>query len=459
MRMVIRKAATLFFMSFLISMCLSPVAKAQKQKASAAPSQSATTPASSSPTASASNAPMEVEMLSYGGMDEILAKLAHYTCGQAGSNKIVVLDSPALQSLEAFDTFYANAEALKSAFDATALKSGAAAGIDTFADITNAVVAAATASTSENSFSFTIQDPTVAFSLMHHLIAVGCSNVHYGGVYSVNEISSATISRHNINPDNGAITTATAIPLNDVGTELNSLSLERSAALRAVFGGAPGVPCPASKTLASGAYTGNVTVANGTTVGGTTTGGTTTGGTTVNGVTTGGTTTGGTTTGGVLTGGTATGGVPVLAVPGSDPCVAMFNNIDGTYNSFLAGLSAQNPATNQPGISSILQGYPLRALMQTASQSAPIIGVYVNVAAAGGTQQDRKNLITALFTGDWIRYSGGVSINIIVFRSAGSDSSILFSDLLRYRTPLKTISKPKDYKGAGSAGDNLSDIP
>ena len=52
--------------------------------------------------------------------------------------------------------------------------------------------------------------------------------------------------------------------------------------------------------------------------------------------------------------------------------------------------------------------------------------MYLSIVAAGGTQQDRKNLLTNLFTGDLIRYSGGVSVNAIVFLIASDDSKILF---------------------------------
>jgi hypothetical protein len=81
------------------------------------------------------------------------------------------------------------------------------------------------------------------------------------------------------------------------------------------------------------------------------------------------------------------------------------------------------------------------------------------VAAAGGTQQDRKNILTALFTGDWIRYSGGVSVNVIVFKIAKAESSILYSNLLRFRTPLTKIKKPNHYNSSDNAGDNLNDLP
>jgi hypothetical protein len=94
-----------------------------------------------------------------------------------------------------------------------------------------------------------------------------------------------------------------------------------------------------------------------------------------------------------------------------------------------------------------------------------LLGIYLSISAAGGTQQDRKNLLTSLFTGDWIRYSGGVSVNVIVFKIANGKtakedkSAILLSDLIRYRIPLGHVKKPGGYDHAAEAGDNLTSIP
>jgi hypothetical protein len=110
-------------------------------------------------------------------------------------------------------------------------------------------------------------------------------------------------------------------------------------------------------------------------------------------------------------------------------------------------------------ISSVTQGYRLRAFLAKASEQEPVLAIYLSVAAAGGTQQVRKNLFTAIFTGDWIRYSGAVSLNVIVFQVAGAKSNVLFSNLLRYRTPLKQINGPGKYDDAANAGDNLDSVP
>lgn len=409
MRIDGKRVVTLAAMCLAIGSIAAP-AQAQKKGASqtASPASSpaansSSGPSASSPTGSASSGPFEEQVLAYGSLEQILGKLATYSCAtatQKNANGILVLDSATLQALQAFDSFYTNAEALSIAFQKMAGKSGAgAAGIDTFADITSAVATAATASNAETSSSFTIPDPSTALVLLGQMQKTeGCPPQLYGGVYSVGA---------------GAVKVGDKT-LNSVETEINTLAQDRVDALKAVrptidSSGKvqvnPTIPCQATPTPAG---SGNNTV---------------------------------------------------LAVSSQDPCIAAFNTLDATYNSFLTSLSSPNSSTGQPALTSVLQGYRMRALLATASSDAPKLGVYVNVAAAGGTQQDRKNLLTNLFTGDFIRYSGGVSVNAIVFLIASDKSTILYSDLLRYRTPLKQIGKPSKYDGKPNAGDNLYSIP
>lgn len=134
--------------------------------------------------------------------------------------------------------------------------------------------------------------------------------------------------------------------------------------------------------------------------------------------------------------------------------VTAFNNIDATYNQFLASWFAVNASTGQGGLSSIVQGYGLRKRL-AANQPRQVYAVFVNVAAAGGTLQDRKNAITALVTGDWIRYSGGVVINAMIFRKS-DPQTVLFSDVLRYRSPLTKVKAPIG-KETTNYGDDLGD--
>ena len=203
-------------------------ATAQKKGgASPASSSPASSPSASAQGASGSNAPVEVEWLAYGALDQIMDKVADYSCSSNRGTvaKVLILDPPTLQALEAYDSFYAQAQAIDSAFVNMAPQSGAGGSIDDFADITGAVSAAAVASTSETSYTFTIQDPTAAIVLLGKLRrkAAGstCAPAYYAGVYSVNDIAGATV--------NGQ-------PLPSVTDELNSLASDRNGTLLTITG-------------------------------------------------------------------------------------------------------------------------------------------------------------------------------------------------------------------------------
>jgi hypothetical protein len=156
-----------------------------------------------------------------------------------------------------------------------------------------------------------------------------------------------------------------------------------------------------------------------------------------------------------------------------------FNAIDTTFNQFLASWFAANSTTGQSALTSIVQGYGLRLRLNVqyvaatpATPATPdtpatpavaahaakkVYVVYVNVAAAGGTTEDKKNVLTILFTGDWINYSGGAVVNAIVFDKGigdGQDQKILYSGVLRYRTPITSLKDPVS-KDATRVGDNL----
>jgi hypothetical protein len=434
------------------------LASAQKKPAASATPSAAASPAAQPSGAAAANAPVEVQMLAYGGLDEISDRLATFICNKRPT-KVVVLDLPSLQTLQAYDSFYANAEAIRDAFSAMANTAGAGSGVDDFADITSAVATSAIASNSETSSSFTISDPTPALILLNHLgsqTVPSCKSAYYGGVYAADETRGLSVLGGTVHAPTSAASAAPLVPVLD---ELKALGVSREFALSGIFppqtsqlsgitqqgagaqpGGTPpaqAAPPPQGAPQAGPAPAPQAPVppAGPPNAGG-----------------------GNPPQGAPQSGGQNVGQIPVGNGGAQSPQVTAFSDLDTTYNSFIAGLSTPNATTGQPLLSSILQGFRIRALLAQGDKANPIVAVYVNVAFAGGTQRDRKNLFTAVFTGDFIKYSGGVGVNVIVFKVAGDDSAILFSDLLRYRSPLKTINKPGCYNGAGTAGDNLGDL-
>jgi len=139
-----------------------------------------------------------------------------------------------------------------------------------------------------------------------------------------------------------------------------------------------------------------------------------------------------------------------------------YNSVDSIFSQFSQSWFAANSTTGLSAFTPIVQGYGLRQKL-TAEPNAALRGmvqrqiyiVYVNVAAAGGTQQVRKNAISALTTGDWIRYSGGVVVNSMIFRQT-ANPPLLYSNVLRYRSPLTKIKKPIR-EDSTHFGDNLGD--
>jgi hypothetical protein len=158
--------------------------------------------------------------------------------------------------------------------------------------------------------------------------------------------------------------------------------------------------------------------------------------------------------------GTALAGLAVIPLPtgmgAQTPLrITAFNSIDTTYNQFIQNWFGIT-SSGQSGLTPIVEGYALRErLTVPADANRQVYAVFVNVATAGGTMQDKKNAITALVTGDRISYSGGVVVNAMIFRKS-SPQSVLYSDVLRYRTPLTRLVNPI-HKNSTHYGDNLGD--
>lgn len=103
-----------------------------------------------------------------------------------------------------------------------------------------------------------------------------------------------------------------------------------------------------------------------------------------------------------------------------------------------SGTAGPSPgAGGSQGYTSLIQGAELNDLL---NQYDTYI-LYADVVAAGGTQRDRKNILT-LVTGDWISYSGGLIVNVALID--GKDTSLVFADTLRYRSGNEHISKPRE---------------
>lgn len=136
------------------------------------------------------------------------------------------------------------------------------------------------------------------------------------------------------------------------------------------------------------------------------------------------------------------------------------DHLNTDYDQLLNTLStsvAQNQtpagatAGANPGITSIVQGAQIARVLKLADTYV----LYANVISAGGTQRDRKNLFTVLFTGDLITYSGGAVVNYALTQSA--TDRLVDADVLRYRSSFTSLRDAHESAKLESvnSGDNL----
>jgi hypothetical protein len=137
---------------------------------------------------------------------------------------------------------------------------------------------------------------------------------------------------------------------------------------------------------------------------------------------------------------------------------SQYDLLIGSVLNATAQAAAATAGTAPSGLTSLVQGADLQKRLEKATAYI----LYADVVAAGGTQIDRKNVLTVLFTGDWISYSGGLVVNVAITHA--TDNSLWLSDTLRYRSaplaPWATIGRPHNNPSLESVntGDNLSTV-
>jgi hypothetical protein len=122
------------------------------------------------------------------------------------------------------------------------------------------------------------------------------------------------------------------------------------------------------------------------------------------------------------------------------------------------GGSQQTGASTATGSGAGLVSLEQGAALNTLLSDNDTYVLYADVVAAGGTQRDRKNILT-LITGDWISYSGGAIVNVALVHS--KDTSLELADTLRYRSAFaRHLSSPKEYSNIENtnAGENEPSI-
>lgn len=175
---------------------------------------------------------------------------------------------------------------------------------------------------------------------------------------------------------------------------------------------------------------------------------------------------------------------------------AAISDVDTLYDNFVNALLQPNSSTGTIGSAAILQGMQLTDFLSRGFVQTPVLEcvtgdqkgkvqctlddastppepgsdqcrctlsdngsrgnepliVLASVVAAGGTQHTKKNILTALITGDDITYSGGAAVNFSLW--SPGDSKPQDQNVYRYRTDFKDMRKPTDQNHV-DCGDNL----
>jgi hypothetical protein len=123
--------------------------------------------------------------------------------------------------------------------------------------------------------------------------------------------------------------------------------------------------------------------------------------------------------------------------PNSDKALADGNavltkaltDIDGLYDNFMNSLLQVNSGTGVIGSAGVIQGYRLAALLSGGPKKVAETHVLLaSVVGAGGTERVHKTFWTALGHGDKITYSGGLIANVVMWKSTGGNPE--FSELM-----------------------------
>jgi len=109
----------------------------------------------------------------------------------------------------------------------------------------------------------------------------------------------------------------------------------------------------------------------------------------------------------------------------------------GLLNQVLLSYAQANSTTGNNALSTVLYGARILKLLQQPHTYV----LFWEGTAAGGTQRDRKNLFTNLFTGDLLRYSGGAVLSYGLINSA--TGAIIAPGVLRLMEPYTTIRNPE----------------
>jgi len=452
---------------------------AQKKSAGAAASPSSSSTSTAASPSSGSSAALEAQMLAFGGLDEVAEAIASQTCqriypkGAGPDATVVIFDQATFANIQAYQGFIANAAALKSLYysllttdeyddvkscqsdsvkqrialfpnspEALAAKQrqtraqaeaeakrkaacdllekqnpgvpcpqpralGTSSTIDPFSDATTLLSALAVSSNSESPGSITIPDSAMAVAVTGQMINQCSASPHKLAVIYPPLFGRASVSD---------------IATSDMQSVLQDLHDIRSCVIQEVD---QRTDTWAQKQLAIAAKPDS----------------------------------------GQPTQKPVTPTVTLASDPIATPALVDAN---GMYDNFMNALLQVNSSSGAVGSGAIEQGYQLAAVLagpidqdkEVPTYSHPAYTLLASILSAAGTMRDHKTLWTALTTGDKITFSGGLIVNVALWKT--NDPMPMYATILRYRVPFTDVQdpkhpsdgKPKPFSGSAK-GDNL----
>jgi len=386
-------------------------AQGKKVPPSAAPPASSAAPAATS--SASSSAPIESQMIAYGGLQHIAAQIASTVCPMIDGtgSTIVIYDQASFGSLQPYQAFIENAKAIVSAYetllpdengpqnyDKKTLRAqlekkpltenrglkprtmGLSGTIDPFADASALLTAIAVSSNTETPGSIVIPDSAMAVAVTRELRGrTDCSTKNLKVIY----------------PPLFGRSSSTDFASADIQTDLQRVHDVRDFVIKGVS---------EQNRAWMEAHPNLPTIQNGN---------------------------------------------PVLT--------AALTDVNTMYDSFMNSLLQVNSTTGTAGSAAVIQGFQLANVLAgpaeaNGSFTHPAYILLASILSAGGTIRDHKTLWTALSSGDKITFSGGVIVNVALWHS--NDTAPLYSNLLRYRAPFSDVKDPSNTANV-TDGDNL----
>jgi hypothetical protein len=400
----------------------SDLAVAQGKKGAGSAATSPSSAAQSATPAPSSSAAIESQMIAYGGLDHIASAVAVKVCSnipdpapavaarpgvpaipEVPTSTVVIYDQASFASLQSYEAFIANAEAVVSLYetllsvdDMKALNKqladsaskehpdrpkpramGLSSTIDPFSDATALLSAIAVSSNSESPGSIVIPDSAMAVAVTRELTGnTACASKKLKVIYPplFGNSSSSDFSSADIQSDLQKVHDVRGFVTHAVSTENTKWMTD-------------------NKITQSGN--------------------------------------------------------PVLT--------ASLTDANGMYDSFMNSLLQVNSASGAVGSASVIQGYQLANVLggpaeKNGSFTHPAFILLASILSAGGTELDHKTFWTALGSGDKITYSGGMIVNVSLWHSDAK--APIYSNLLRYRAPFSKVDDPSDESNV-TIGDDL----